>query len=90
MSSNHGRYAPHIRVGIGGWNFAEWLSGVFTRRPARRERVEFASRALGNIEIQRHLLRHANARHLRALARRDARWLQFAVEASATPPSARP
>ena len=22
-------YAPHIRVGIGGWNFAEWLGGVF-------------------------------------------------------------
>ena len=41
-----------IRVGIGGWNFAEWRSGVFypAGLPAARE-LEFASRALSSIEI---------------------------------------
>ena len=45
-------YAPHIRVGIGGWNFAEWLGGVFypAGLPAAKE-LEFASRALSSIEI---------------------------------------
>ncbi|AUH32205.1 DUF72 domain-containing protein [Paracoccus tegillarcae] len=41
-----------IRIGIGGWNFPEWRKGVFYPEglPQRQE-LEFASRALGSIEI---------------------------------------
>lgn len=41
-----------IRVGIGGWNFAEWRAGVFypAGLPAAQE-LHFASRALTSIEI---------------------------------------
>ncbi len=44
--------SPSIRVGIGGWNFAEWRGGVFypPGLPAAKE-LEFASRQLSSIEI---------------------------------------
>ena len=43
---------PRIRVGIGGWNFAEWRGGAFypAGLPAARE-LHFASRQLTSIEI---------------------------------------
>ena len=43
---------PRIRVGIGGWNFAEWRGGVFypAGLPAAQE-LHFASRQLTSIEI---------------------------------------
>jgi uncharacterized protein YecE (DUF72 family) len=43
---------PRIRVGIGGWNFAEWRGGVFypPGLPAAQE-LHFASRQLTSIEI---------------------------------------
>ena len=43
---------PRIRVGIGGWNFAEWRGGVFypAGLPAAQE-LHFASRHLTSIEI---------------------------------------
>ena len=43
---------PRIRVGIGGWNFAEWRGGVFypAGLPAAQE-LHFASRQVTSIEI---------------------------------------
>ena len=41
---------PRIRVGIGGWNFAEWRGGAFypAGLPAAQE-LHFASRQLTSI-----------------------------------------
>ena len=43
---------PRIRVGIGGWNFAEWRGGVFY--PAglpQAQELHYASRALTGLEV---------------------------------------
>lgn len=52
MANASAQALPLIRVGIGGWNFAEWRGGVFypPGLPAARE-LEFASRHLSSIEI---------------------------------------
>lgn len=41
----------HIRVGIGGWNFAPWRNNFYPAGLVQRRELEFASRQLRTIEI---------------------------------------
>lgn len=43
--------ASHIRVGIGGWNFAPWRNNFYPAGLVQRRELEFASRQLRAIEI---------------------------------------
>ncbi|HET6554583.1 MAG TPA: DUF72 domain-containing protein [Dyella sp.] len=43
--------ASHVRVGIGGWNFAPWRNNFYPAGLVQRRELEFASRQLRAIEI---------------------------------------
>jgi uncharacterized protein YecE (DUF72 family) len=40
-----------IRVGVGGWNFAEWRGSFYPKGLSQKKELEFASRKLTSIEI---------------------------------------
>ncbi|HEV2682478.1 MAG TPA: DUF72 domain-containing protein [Rhodanobacter sp.] len=42
---------PHIRVGIGGWNYAPWRNNFYPAELVQRRELEYASRQLRAIEI---------------------------------------
>lgn len=42
---------PHIRVGIGGWNYAPWRDNFYPAKLVQRRELEYASRQLRAIEI---------------------------------------
>ncbi|GGY22240.1 hypothetical protein GCM10008098_14160 [Rhodanobacter panaciterrae] len=42
---------PHIRIGIGGWNYAPWRNNFYPAGLVQRRELEFASRQLRTIEI---------------------------------------
>jgi uncharacterized protein YecE (DUF72 family) len=42
---------PHIRVGIGGWNYAPWRNNFYPAGLVQRRELEYASRQLCTIEI---------------------------------------
>lgn len=46
-----GHSSPHIRVGIGGWNYAPWRNNFYPAGLVQRRELEFASRQLRAIEI---------------------------------------
>ncbi len=48
--AGHGT-ASHVRVGIGGWNFAPWRNNFYPSGLVQRRELEFASRQLRAIEI---------------------------------------
>ena len=43
--------ATHIRLGIAGWNFAEWRGEFYPEGLPQKQELHYASRALGAIEI---------------------------------------
>lgn len=41
----------HLRIGVGGWNFAPWQGSFYPEKWPRRRELEYASRRLTSIEI---------------------------------------
>ena len=72
--------SPSIRVGVGGWTFEPWRDNFYPAGWPHARELEYASRQLTRDRGQRHLLQLAEARHLRQVARRDARRLRVLAE----------
>lgn len=50
-NTTHADHDAHIRVGIGGWNYAPWRNNFYPAGLVQRRELEFASRQLRAIEI---------------------------------------
>ena len=70
-----------IRIGIAGWNYADWRKGAFYPEglPQKLE-LHFASRALGSIEINSTFYRHQSADSFAAWAAETPENFRFPVK----------
>jgi len=44
-------HSTHVRVGVGGWNFAPWRSNFYPAGLPQKQELEYASRHLTAIEV---------------------------------------
>ncbi|QHE91257.1 DUF72 domain-containing protein [Pandoraea fibrosis] len=50
-SAPHASAGSHIRIGVGGWNYAPWQGAFYPEKWPKRRELEYASRHLTSIEI---------------------------------------
>ena len=76
-----GGKAADIRVGIGGWSFADWRGSFYPAGLPHACELEFASRALTSIEINGTFYRHQSPQSFAAWAETAPDGFVFAVKA---------
>jgi uncharacterized protein YecE (DUF72 family) len=73
--------AGSIRLGIAGWNFAEWRGEFYPKGLPQKQELHYASRALGAIEINSTFYGHQKAESFAAWAAGTPEAFRFSVKA---------
>lgn len=71
---------PRIRLGIAGWNFAEWRGEFYPKGLTQRRELAYASRALGSIEINATFYSHQKPESFAAWAAETPEDFCFSVK----------
>jgi uncharacterized protein YecE (DUF72 family) len=69
-----------IRIGIAGWNFADWRGPFYPKGLPQKQELAFASRALGAIEINSTFYGHQKAESFAAWAAETPAGFRFSVK----------
>ena len=72
--------AGTIRVGIAGWNFADWRGPFYPKGLPQKQELNYASRALGAIEINSTFYGHQKAESFAAWAAETPEGFRFSVK----------
>jgi uncharacterized protein YecE (DUF72 family) len=72
--------AGTIRIGIAGWNFADWRGPFYPPGLKQKEELAYASRALGAIEINSTFYGHQKAESFAAWAAETPEGFRFSVK----------
>jgi len=71
---------PRIRLGIAGWNFAEWRGEFYPKGLPQKQELRYASRALGTIEINSTFYGHQKPESFAAWAAETPPDFRFSVK----------
>ena len=71
---------PAIRLGIAGWNFAEWRGEFYPKGLPQKQELHYASRALGTIEINSTFYGHQKPESFAAWAAEAPESFRFSVK----------
>ena len=69
-----------IRLGIAGWNFAEWRGEFYPKGLPQKQELHYASRALGSIEINSTFYGHQKPESFAAWAAETPEAFRFSVK----------
>lgn len=69
-----------IRIGIAGWNFADWRGPFYPEGLPQKQELHFASRELGAIEINATFYRHQTAKSFASWAAEAPQGFRFPVK----------
>jgi uncharacterized protein YecE (DUF72 family) len=69
-----------IRIGIAGWNFADWRGPFYPKGLPQKQELNFASRALGAIEINSTFYGHQKIESFTAWAAETPEGFRFSVK----------
>jgi len=72
--------AGTIRIGIAGWNFADWRGPFYPKGLPQKQELNYASRALGAIEINSTFYGHQKAESFAAWAAETPEDFRFSVK----------